>query len=144
MGIVQSGITGVVNNMSSIKAMSEEKVEIVIENQEEDEIKIDMSNVKREPSGPDDWIRMDIGYGIDSRYEVHDMYMTIKRLELEDWIKNTDWCNIRYSKESDMISNGLEDNNHSGASYGGCMWRTKEVFEKGWYPMYCKEAQINV
>ena len=58
--------------------------------------------------------------------------------------KNTDWCNVRYSKESDMISNGLKDNNHSGASYGGCLWKTKEVLNKGWYPSYCKESQINV
>jgi len=39
-----------------------------------------------------------------------------------------------------MISDGLNDNNHSGASYSGCLWRTKEVFEKGWYPKYSKHT----
>lgn len=130
MGIVQSAITEVNNNMNAGKVSPEETVEIVIENPEEDENKI------REPRGPEDWISMDIGYGCESKYEVHDMYMTVKRLELEEWIKNTDWGNIRNSKESSMISSGLKNNNHSGASYSGCLLRTKQVFENGWYPKY--------
>jgi hypothetical protein len=128
MGIVQSAITEVKNNMNTGRVSPEEKVE----NTEEECI--------REPLSPKDWISMDIGYGIESKYEVHDMYMTLKRLELEDWIKNTKWSNIRHSKESDMVSDGLENNNHSGASYSGCLWRTKEVFEKGWYPKYSKHT----
>ena len=110
--------------MSSNRVSTEDKVDIV----------------KKEPSCQDDWVSMDIGYGIESKYEVHDMYMTVKRLELEDWIKKTDWSDIRRSKESDIISDGLENNNHSGASYSVCLWRTKEVFEKGWYPKYSKHT----
>lgn len=126
MGIVQSAITEVNNNMNTGRVSPEEKVE--------------NTECIREPLSPKDWISMDIGYGIESKYEVHDMYMTVKRLELEDWIKNTKWSNIRHSKESDMVSDGLENNNHSGASYSGCLWRTKEVFEKGWYPKYSKHT----
>ena len=129
MGIVQSAITEVNNNMN-IGKVSPEQIDIIIENPEEDLIKI------REPRGPEDWVSMDIGYGCESKYEVHDMYMTVKRLELEDWIKNTEWGNIRNSKESSMISSGLKNNNHSGASYSGCLLRTKEVFKNGWYPKY--------
>jgi hypothetical protein len=86
---------------------------------------------------------MDIGYGIDARYELHDMYMTVKRLELEDWIKNTNRSKLNHSKESDMISDGLEDNNHSGFSYSCCLMRTKEVYDNGWYPKYCAAALPN-
>lgn len=129
MGIVQSAITEVNNNMN-IGKVSPEQIDIIIENPEEDLIKI------REPRSHEDWISMDIGYGFESRNEVHDMYMTVKRLGLEKWIKNTDWCDIRSSKESSMISSGLKNNNHSGASYSGCLWKTKEVFENGWYPKY--------
>ena len=64
------------------------------------------------------------------------MYTTVKRLELEDWIKNYKGGEQRYSEEVNKISNGLENNNHSGASFGGCLWTTKKVFEKGWYPTY--------
>ena len=91
----------------------------------------------KEPRTYEDWVYMDIGYGIDSRSEVHDMYNTVKRLELEDWIKNYDE-NKRYSNQVNLISDGLENNNHSGASFSGCLWLTSEVFQNGWYPKYSK------
>tara|TARA_Y100001970_G_scaffold76249_1_gene96765 strand:- start:9336 stop:9713 length:378 start_codon:yes stop_codon:yes gene_type:complete len=124
MGIMQSAVTEVANNMGTVAPE--------IENPEEQDI--------REPRSPEDWVSMDIGYGIESKYEVHDMYNTVKILKLEEWIKNTKWSDIRRSKESNMISKGLENNNHSGASYGSCLWITKEVFEKGWYPKYSIHA----
>jgi len=127
MGIMQSAITEVNNNTVS-------QMEIVIDNQEEHEATININNIK-EPRGFKDWVKMDI-YGIDARREVHDMYMTVKRLELGDWMKNTEWSKIKNSKEEDMISDKLENNNHSGASFSGCMWKTKEVFQNGWYPKY--------
>ena len=98
------------------------------------------SNQSMEPTCVDDWVSMDIGYGIESRNEVHDMYMTVKRLELEDWIKNYD-SSKRYSNEVSLISKGLKDNCHSGASFGGCLWKTMEVYQNGWYPKYCAAAQ---
>ena len=111
MGLIQSAITETVNSLP-------------IE-----------SNPSMEPTCADDWVFMDIGYGVDSKREVHDMYMTVKRLGLEDWIKNYDG---RYDvcKETNLISEGLEDNCHSGYSFIGCLWKTAEVYKNGWYPKY--------
>mgnify|MGYP001014305137 CR=1 FL=1 len=134
MGLVQSVITNMNNN-----------IPIEIENPEEmDEDKVVVEMEIKEPRGPDDWVRMDIGYGIDSRYEVHDMYTTVQRLGLEDWIKNYNGeKDQRYSDEINKISDGLEDNNHSGASFSGCLWRTKEVYQNGWYPKYNVHINTN-
>ena len=92
--------------------------------------------VKSEPESSDDWGYMNIGYGVDSRWDVHDMYMTVKKLGLEEWIKNYDSRRDRYSKESDLISDNLENNGHSGASYGGCLWAVSKVFNDGWTQGY--------
>ena len=116
MGLMQSTVTEVANNMNTSKVAPENEI--------------------TEPRSHKDWVSMDIGYGIESRYEVHDMYMTVKKLELEEWMKNYKGCNQRYSEETTRISANLKDNCHSGASFGGCLWRTKEVFQNGWYPKY--------
>ena len=93
--------------------------------------------VKSEPDSPDDWGYMNIGYGVDSRHDVHDMYMTVKNLGLEHWMKNYVPQRDRYSENSDKIANGLNNNGHSGASFSGCMWVTSRVFkEGGWKPGY--------
>ena len=93
--------------------------------------------IKAEPESPNDWGYMNIGYGIDSRNEVHDMYMTIKRLGLEEWIKNYNTQEGRYHENWNKISDGLNNNNHSGASYSTCMWVTRRIFkEGGWKPGY--------
>ena len=152
MGLFQSSlrradlVTEVANNMNNGKVAPEE-VQIVIDNPEEDQVEnpeeedqVKCQGEMKEPNSYEDWVFVDIGYGIDSRREVHDMYTTVKRLELEDWIKNTDWCNMRGSSQEHKISDGLENNNHSGASFGGCLWKVKEVFKKGWYPEYSKQA----
>lgn len=137
MGLMQSIISNTVNSLpiAEVKEIGSSK------NQEDVDVLMakEITNI-HEPKSLEDWVTMDIGYGIDARYELHDMYMTVKRLELEDWIKNTELSKLNYSKESDMISNGLEDNNHSGFSYSCCLMRTKEVYDNGWYPKYCKEA----
>ena len=112
------------------------KINIVVENPEEEETII---NIKQTPSSYEDWVFMDIGYGFDSRREVHDMYMTVQRLGLIDWIKTYD-SSKRYSKEVNMISEGLENNNHSGASFSGCLWKTKEVYVNNYYPKYCRKT----
>lgn len=135
MGIVQSTFTNLANNFNQMST----KIDIVVENPEEETI----IDIKQTPSSYEDWVFMDIGYGIDSRREVHDMYMTVQRLGLTDWIKHYK-SSKRYSKEVSMISNGLDDNNHSGASFGGCLWRTKEVYVNGFYPKYCRKTQKNV
>tara|TARA_Y100000816_G_scaffold174122_1_gene125241 strand:- start:184 stop:465 length:282 start_codon:yes stop_codon:yes gene_type:complete len=86
-----------------------------------------------EPTSYKDWKPVDIGYGINASREAHDMYMTVKRLELEDWIKNYQGG---YCEERDRISKNLENNNHSGASFSGTMYVVKQVFIDGWYPKY--------
>lgn len=92
--------------------------------------------VKSEPESPDDWGYMNIGYGMDSRWEVHDMYVTVKRLGLEEWMKNYDTSRDRYSENSNLISDNLENNTHSGASYGGCLWVVSKVLNDEWYLGY--------
>ena len=146
MGLIQSSITEVANNMNSGRVAPED-VQIVIDNQEEEdqvENPEEEDLVKcqveiKEPNSYEDWVNVDIGYGIDSRREVHDMYTTVKRLELEDWIKNYD-SSKRYSNEVTLISEGLENNCHSGFSFVGCLWKTVEVYKNGWYPHYSKYA----
>ena len=93
------------------------------------------SNQYNEPTCENDWVSIDIGYGFESKREVHDMYMTVKRLGLEEWIKNYS-SDKRWDEESGLISKGLEDNNHSGYSFIACLWKTSEVYKNGWYPRY--------
>ena len=139
MGIIQSASTNLINSIT----MENSKQIKEVKNPEEVEEHIIEMEIK-EPSSPDDWVRMDIGYGIDSRYEVHDMYTTVQRLGLEDWIKNYNGeKDQRYSDEINKISDGLEDNWHSGASFSGCLWRTKEVYQNGWYPKYNVHINTN-
>jgi len=138
MGLVQGMLSNTINSLP----MATEVKELGTSKNPED---LDIPTAKnitniQEPRSFEDWVSMDIGYGIDSRMEVHDMYMTVKRLELEDWIKNTDRSKLNYSDESKLISGGLENNNHSGHSYWGCLMRTKEVYDSGWYPKYSKDA----
>ena len=45
---------------------------------------------------------------------------------------------IRDIVEVNLISDGLENNNHSGASFSGCLRLTSAVFQNGWYPKYSK------
>lgn len=133
MSLIQSMLSNAVNSlpMADVKESGSSK------NPEDLDMSVakDTTNI-REPRSHEDWISMDIGYGVESRYEVNDMYNTVKKLELEDWIKNTDWNKLNYSEESNKISDGLKNNNHSGFSYSSCLMKTKEVFQNGWYPKY--------
>lgn len=89
-----------------------------------------------EPTSFKDWIPVDIGYGMNASKEAHDMYMTVKRLELEEWIKS---YKGGYGEEVDKISDGLDDNNHSGFSFGQTLRYVKQVYIEGWYPKYKKK-----
>ena len=51
-------------------------------------------------------------------------------------MKNYDTCKDRYSKNSDLISDNLENNTHSGASFSGCLWVVSKVLNEGWYLGY--------
>ena len=98
--------------------------------------------VKSEPLSEDDWGYMNIGYGMDARREVHDMYITVKKLKLEEWMKKYDSSRDRYSENYDLISINLENNNHSGASFSGCMWAVSKVFRDGWYQGYSNRESM--
>ena len=94
-------------------------------------------NIQRmtEPKDYKDWCNVDIGYGMNASREAHDMYMTVKRLELEEWLKS---FKGGYCDEIDKISEGLEHNNHSGFSFGQMIIYIKHVVIDGWYPKYKK------
>ena len=104
----------------------------VIEKERTEEYNKEMT----EPKTYEDWVNMDIGYGIDSRREVHDMYMTVKRLKLEDFMKNYNGKSEGNIEEIDKISDNLGDNNHSGFSFRCCLWKTAEVYKNGWNSKY--------
>lgn len=90
-----------------------------------------------EPTSHKDWKPVDIGYGIDSRRDVHDMYMTVKRLELEEWLINYKGGRKGLS-HMDEISDGLERNCHSGFSFGATVRVVRNVLTDGWAPKYKK------
>lgn len=90
-----------------------------------------------EPTNYTDWKSVDIGYGFDSRREVHDMYMTVRRLELKEWLINYKGGKRGFSHMDD-ISDGLEINNHSGFSFGATVKVVRQVLVDGWYPKYKK------
>lgn len=90
-----------------------------------------------EPTSYKDWKSIDIGYGTEANREAHDMYMTVKRLELEEWLINYKGGPSGNS-EMDKISDGLDNNNHSGFSFGQTVKLVKQVLIDGWYPKYKK------
>jgi hypothetical protein len=106
------------------------KFEVDIENPEE------LNQELTEPRTFEDWIYMDIGYGFDARREVHDMYMTVKRLNLEDFMKKYNGKTEDKRKEINKISDNLENNNHSCFSFSSCLWQTSIVYKNGWNPKY--------
>tara|TARA_B100001142_G_C14069404_1_gene552926 strand:- start:48 stop:338 length:291 start_codon:yes stop_codon:yes gene_type:complete len=88
-----------------------------------------------EPSSYKEWKYVDIGYGVNASREAHDMYMTVKRLGLEEWLINykgggTDIGNM------DKISDGLENNNHSGFSFSATAKFIRQVLIDKWDPKY--------
>ena len=71
-------------------------------------------------------------YGADFRPELLDMAQTTTRLGLWDWFQTENppgdsgymfWGHPNVSK----ISNGLEDNQHSGATFGYCMRQMQAI-----------------
>jgi len=75
-------------------------------------------------------------YGTDFRPCIKDMCDTVTRLELWDWFRNESppegqgyafWRHENISK----ISNGLDDNPHSGATFGYCMRLMQAIAKQG-------------
>tara|TARA_B100001059_G_C17794289_1_gene562087 strand:- start:384 stop:689 length:306 start_codon:yes stop_codon:yes gene_type:complete len=84
-------------------------------------------------------------YGSDFRHELKDMADTVNRLGLWEWFRNEEppkdkgymyWIHPNINK----ISAGLEDNQHSGATFGYAMRCMQDIakngfknWEKGFY-----------
>ena len=75
-------------------------------------------------------------YGTDFRPCIKDMCDTVTRLELWDWFRNASppegqgymfWGH----ENVDKISNGLNDNPHSGATFGYCMRLMQAIAKQG-------------
>ena len=75
-------------------------------------------------------------YGCDFRPSLKDMADTVDRLELWDWFKNEsppEDCGYTYWKHEniDKISNGLDNNDHSGATFGYAMRCMQAIAKQG-------------
>ena len=71
------------------------------------------------------------------KLEVDDMIKTINRLELWEWFRDEkppegEGYMFWGHKNVNAISNGLENNNHSGASFGMCMRQIQFIEGNGW------------
>jgi len=75
-------------------------------------------------------------YGLDFRTNLLDMAKTTTRLNLWNWFKNESppenegyqfWDDENINK----ISDGLENNNHSGATFGFCMPQIQFIAKNG-------------
>ena len=95
-------------------------------------------NIKHNMNYPTDineWRLIKV-YGVDFRPDLLDMAQTITRLNLWDWMKNSDppetqgymWWQHR---NVESISSGLKNNQHSGATFGYCMRQMQRIAKEG-------------
>tara|TARA_X000000368_G_C22978814_1_gene688924 strand:+ start:506 stop:811 length:306 start_codon:yes stop_codon:yes gene_type:complete len=87
------------------------------------------------PTDPNAWRLIKV-YGTDFRPELLDMAQTITRLKLWNWLQTENppgdsgymfWGHPNVDK----ISKGLEDNQHSGATFGYCMRQMQRIAKEG-------------
>ena len=80
--------------------------------------------------------------------EIDDMIKTTNRLELWEWIRDENppegkgymfWNH----KNVNDISNGLENNNHSGASFAMCMRQIQYIAKNNWETWNEQNARLN-
>jgi len=77
------------------------------------------------------------GYGLSMNKEIKDMINTVNRLEIWDWFRNENPPEDKgYSwwdhPNIDLISKGLNNNNHSGASFAGCLREIQFIAKNSW------------
>lgn len=74
-------------------------------------------------------------YGFDFRRSLKDMADTVTRLELWGWFHEEPPSNTGYTywghENVKKISNGLENNDHSGSTFGYCMRQMQAIAAKG-------------
>ena len=74
-------------------------------------------------------------YGFNMNQEINDMINTTNRLELWEWFQEYEpekgfmWSN---HDNIAAISSGLDNNNHSGASFGICMRQIQFIAQHSW------------
>jgi hypothetical protein len=88
------------------------------------------------------------GYGFDMSSEIDDMIKTTNRLELWEWICDQNppegkgymfWDH----ENVEAISNGLENNNHSGFSFAMCMRQIQFIAGNSWETWNERNAKWN-
>jgi len=98
------------------------------------------------PQNTNEWRLVKV-YGMDFRSNLLDMAQTTTRLNLWNWFKNESppkndgyqfWCHENVNK----ISDGLNNNDHSGATFGYCM-RQMQFIAKNGFETWNKENVTN-
>ena len=88
------------------------------------------------------------GYGFNMNPEIDDMIKTTNKLQVWEWFRDesppkdegyTFWNHINVN----AISDGLENNNHSGASFGMCMRQMQFIAENSWEKWNDRNAKWN-
>ena len=88
------------------------------------------------------------GYGFDMNTEIDDMIKTANRLQVWEWLRDEkppDGKGYTYwgHENVNAISDGLENNNHSGASFGMCMRQLQFIAENDWETWNERTAKWN-
>ena len=87
------------------------------------------------PNDPNEWRLIKV-YGTDFRPDLLDMAQTITRLNLWDWMKTSDPPEMQgymfwQHPNVESISRGLENDRHSGATFGYCMRQMQRIAKEG-------------
>ena len=88
------------------------------------------------------------GYGLNMNQEIDDLIKTTNRLQVWEWFRdeeppeNAGYCYWGHENVN-AISNGLENNNHSGASFGMCMRQIQFIAKNSWEAWNERNAKWN-
>ena len=98
------------------------------------------------PQNTNEWRLVKV-YGMDFRSNLLDMAQTTTRLNLWNWFKNesppdNDGYMFWGHENVNKISDGLEKNDHSGATFGYCM-RQMQFIAKNGFEEYIKYNSPN-
>jgi len=89
------------------------------------------------------------GYGFNMNPEIDDMIKTTNKLQAWEWFRDDtppkDKGYTYWNHENvNAISDGLEHNNHSGASFGMCMRQIQFIAGNSWETWNDRNAKWNV
>lgn len=99
------------------------------------------------PRDYNSWPRVEV-YGADFRSCLLDMATTITKLELWDWLKNynpPEDKGFMFCGELNVtkISNGLQYNSHSGATFSYCMRCMEYIAKNGFTAFHKLHSEAN-